>query len=301
MAGLVTSSPNWPAERRRVLAYVTHCKRGIYDVYGGRPGALGNPFVVGRDGTREQVIARFEEHLLVTPALLALLPDLRGKIIGCWCAPRPCHCDVLAWYANCWEGMSQMDKEAELNRLYNDYATTLVLQEVALGKRMVRGCGPLDSPLVVVGEAPGAQEDEQGKPFVGASGQLLQKLFADAGLPWDLCYVMNVLPWRPPGNRTPFNYEIIASYRRVRAEIELIDPRAVVMAGATAWRAVTQNDYGHFSEHHGHGIIAPPEFSYGLVCVRHPGALLRASATDRAKMEAETVRSLRTLMAGADA
>jgi DNA polymerase len=194
-----------------------------------------------------------------------------------------------------------MDKAAGLTSLYNEYATAILLQEVAHGRRLVRGCGPLDSPLVVVGEAPGAQEEERGRPFVGPSGQLLQKLFAQAGLPWDLCYVMNVLPWRPPGNRTPYPYEIIASYQRVRDEIALIDPRAVVTAGATAWHGVTQNSYGHFSEHHGHRLIAPPDRSYGLVCVRHPAALLRAHGKDREQMEAETMRALSSLLAGADA
>jgi len=112
---------------------------------------------------------------------------------------------------------------------------------------------------------------------------------------------MNVLPWRPPGNRTPFPFEIIASYGRIRAEIGIIGPQAVVMAGATAWHGVTQNDYGHFAEHHGHGIITPPELPYGLVCIRHPGALLRAHGDQRAKMEAEAVHALGSLLAGADA
>lgn len=189
-----------------------------------------------------------------------------------------------------------MDKASELTRLYHDYASTMVLQQVADGRRLVHGYGPLDTPLVVVGEAPGAQEEAEGRPFVGPSGRLLQDLFERAGIPWDLCYVMNVLPWRPPGSRTPFPYEIIASYARIQAEIAIIDPRAVVTAGATAWHGVTQNSYGHFAEHHGHKLIAPPDRSYGLVCVRHPGALLRAAGREREQMEAETVAALSSMM-----
>src|SRR5437764_75712 len=141
-----------------------------------------------------------------------------------------------------------MSKQAEIARLYEEYAKTAVLQPVADGKRLVPGYGPLDAPMVVVGEAPGATEDQQGRPLTGPSGQLLQRLFAAAGLPWELCYVMNVLPWRPPGNRAPYPFEVIASYDRVAAEVAVIAPLIVVAAGATAWRAVTRGDHGRFSE-----------------------------------------------------
>jgi len=75
---------------------VVHCKRARYDVYIGRPGKWGNPFQIGRDGTREQVIARYERWLSEQPELLAALPELAGKTLGCWCAPKVCHGDVLA-------------------------------------------------------------------------------------------------------------------------------------------------------------------------------------------------------------
>ena len=75
---------------------VVHCKRARYDVYIGRPSKWGNPFAIGRDGTREQVIARYERWLLTQPELVASLHELEGKTLGCWCAPRACHGDVLA-------------------------------------------------------------------------------------------------------------------------------------------------------------------------------------------------------------
>jgi hypothetical protein len=56
---------------------------------------LGNPFVIGRDGDRATVIARYRDHLRRRPALLARLEDLRGKALGCWCAPEACHADAL--------------------------------------------------------------------------------------------------------------------------------------------------------------------------------------------------------------
>jgi Domain of unknown function (DUF4326) len=81
---------------------VVHCKRAAYDVYVGRPSKWGNPFVIGRDGMRSEVIARYERWLLEQPELVAALHELRGKRLGCWCAPRGCHADVLARHANPW-------------------------------------------------------------------------------------------------------------------------------------------------------------------------------------------------------
>lgn len=79
---------------------VVHCKRDPYDVYVGRPTKWGNPFVIGRDGTREEVIAKYEDYLRNRLDLWMALPDLRGKVLACWCAPLPCHADVLLRLAN---------------------------------------------------------------------------------------------------------------------------------------------------------------------------------------------------------
>jgi len=76
--------------------HVVHCKRGRYDVYIGRPSKWGNPFAIGRDGTRAQVIARYERWLGEQPELIGQLGELEGKTLGCWCAPNACHGDVLA-------------------------------------------------------------------------------------------------------------------------------------------------------------------------------------------------------------
>lgn len=82
------------------MSSVVHCKKAAYDIYIGRPGKWGNPFVIGRDGTREEVIAKYESWILRHPDLLASLPELKGKILGCWCAPHPCHGDILIKLAN---------------------------------------------------------------------------------------------------------------------------------------------------------------------------------------------------------
>jgi hypothetical protein len=83
-----------------VKNYVVHCKREPFDVYIGRPSIWSNPFEIGKDGSRRKVIQRYRNYLLGNPELLALLPTLKGKVLGCWCAPQECHGDVLADLAN---------------------------------------------------------------------------------------------------------------------------------------------------------------------------------------------------------
>lgn len=82
---------------------VLNCRRDEInedDVFIGRPGKWGNPFVIGRDGTREDVIRKFEGWIKTKPRLIASLPELRGKNLVCYCAPLPCHGDVLLRLAN---------------------------------------------------------------------------------------------------------------------------------------------------------------------------------------------------------
>ncbi len=84
---------------------VVHCKREPFDVYIGRPSRWGNQFVIGEDGTREEVVLLYKVWLRQwlhdrPDHLEELKRELRGKILGCWCAPLPCHGDVLAEIAN---------------------------------------------------------------------------------------------------------------------------------------------------------------------------------------------------------
>jgi hypothetical protein len=74
---------------------VVHCKRSPYDVYIGRPSKWGNPFEIGKDGTREEVVTKYEAWIKQQPALLAALNELSGKVLGCWCKPKTCHGDIL--------------------------------------------------------------------------------------------------------------------------------------------------------------------------------------------------------------
>lgn len=81
---------------------VIHKKNGtIHSVFIGRPSKYGNPFIIGRDGTREEVISKYKEWLLSQPKLIEQAKrELKGKDLCCWCAPLPCHGDVLLEIAN---------------------------------------------------------------------------------------------------------------------------------------------------------------------------------------------------------
>lgn len=74
---------------------VVHCKKAKYDIYIGRPSIWGNPFILGKDGNREEVVQKYETWIKTQPYLLEQLPLLYGKILGCWCSPNACHGDVL--------------------------------------------------------------------------------------------------------------------------------------------------------------------------------------------------------------
>lgn len=73
---------------------LTHCKNP-HDVYIGRPSKWGNPFEIGKDGTRKAVIEKYKSWIQTQPELLASLNELDGKVLGCWCTPLPCHGEVL--------------------------------------------------------------------------------------------------------------------------------------------------------------------------------------------------------------
>lgn len=74
---------------------VVHCKKEAYDVFIARPSIWGNPFALGWAGDRTTVINKYREWILTQPHLLAQLPTLKGKRLGCWCFPKACHGDVL--------------------------------------------------------------------------------------------------------------------------------------------------------------------------------------------------------------
>lgn len=100
------------------------------------------------------------------------------------------------------------------------------------------------SPLMLVGDAPGADEDRQGQPFVGESGQLLDRILAAIGRDRSTTYLTNILPWRPPGNRKPTPQEAAIAMAFMRRHIALAKPRLLVFLGGTAASTLLETNTG---------------------------------------------------------
>lgn len=144
-------------------------------------------------------------------------------------------------------------------------------------KHPVPGEGNANAKLVCVGEAPGATEDELGRPFVGQAGQLLEKILAAIGLARSDVYICNVLKHRPPGNRNPMPDEVEACSPYLVRQIELIQPRVIVALGTFAAQTLlnTRDGIGKLRGkiHRYHSVP--------LVVTYHPAALLRNPAWKR--------------------
>jgi DNA polymerase len=107
--------------------------------------------------------------------------------------------------------------------------------------KVVFGVGDPHSPVVLVGEGPGEEEDRQGIPFVGRAGQLLTRTMEKVGVKRDRVYIANIVKCRPPGNRVPLPEEVRACMPFLLKQIQYIKPKVVVALGATAARALLNN------------------------------------------------------------
>jgi DNA polymerase len=155
---------------------------------------------------------------------------------------------------------------------------------------VVFGMGDPNADLMFIGEAPGQQEDEQGLPFVGRSGQLLDKLV------WEemrlarreQAYTANTLKCRPPGNRDPLPDETEACSPFLARQIELIKPRVIVTLGNPATRYILQTKEGITKLR---GRTHPHPSGATVVPTYHPAAVLRGGAEPMAQMRADLVRA----------
>ena len=136
--------------------------------------------------------------------------------------------------------------------------------------------------LMIIGEAPGRDEDMIGLPFVGVSGQLLDKMLASIGLDRSLVYIANLLPWRPPGNRTPTTEETVMMLPWLRRHVQLANPDFVLILGGSAAKAVLETKDGILKLRgrwqdidYGDAIARPTLASL------HPAYLLRSPAQKR--------------------
>jgi len=146
--------------------------------------------------------------------------------------------------------------------------------------------GPTSARLMVVGEAPGAEEDRQGRPFVGRAGGLLNLLLASCGETRESVYICNVLKCRPPGNRDPRPEEVESCTPFLRAQIEAVRPQVVLACGSFAARTLlgVQSPVGKLRGQV-HRLSLAEGGEVPLVVTYHPAALLRNPAWVRASWE----------------
>ena len=135
----------------------------------------------------------------------------------------------------------------------------------------VMGRGNHEADVMVIAEAPGVQEDEQGIPFVGRSGEILDKLLRDCGLSREEIYITNILKCHPPGNRDPKEEEKAACFPYLKYETFLLKPKIIVCLGRVAAQRIISPDFKITREH--------GTFTYrkncALTATYHPSAILR--------------------------
>ena len=135
----------------------------------------------------------------------------------------------------------------DCNSLEELEATVRDFDECALKKTSastVFSSGSIDSRVMFVGEAPGAEEDREGRPFVGASGRLFDKMLASIGIIRDKVYITNTIFWRPPGNRRPTGAEVAQCLPFLQRQIELVRPDILVPLGGSASQTLLKVDLG---------------------------------------------------------
>ncbi len=137
--------------------------------------------------------------------------------------------------------------------------------------RVVWADGNPETRIMFIGEGPGQQEDQEGKPFVGAAGQLLDKMLAAVSLDRTQVYIANVVKCRPPNNRNPQEQEIAACLNYLRWQVHCIRPRYLICLGAVAAQTIIAPDF-RISRQRGQWI---ERGEYRIMATYHPAALLR--------------------------
>jgi DNA polymerase len=162
----------------------------------------------------------------------------------------------------------------------------------------VFGEGVAGAPLMLVGEAPGDQEDLQGKPFVGPAGRLLEEAFEEAGVARSDVYLTNAVKhfkWEARGKRRlhgkPSSREMAACRPWLDAEIEIVQPKAILCLGATAARVLLGKEFRVTKQR---GELIRTAHPFAAVATYHPSAVLRApEPQQRRQMRAELIADLR--------
>ena len=137
--------------------------------------------------------------------------------------------------------MDEIDNIDELKLYFNNYDKCLLKKNA---HNTVFADGNPNSTIMLIGEAPGAEEDRQGVPFVGPAGKMLDRMLNAIELDRSNTYITNILPWRPPGNRNPTNVEITACLPFLERHIAIVKPEIIILVGGTAAKTLLRRKEG---------------------------------------------------------
>ena len=138
--------------------------------------------------------------------------------------------------------------------------------------------GNVDAEVMLIGEAPGNQEDIEGKPFVGKSGQLLDKILETININRTNCYISNIIPWRPPGNRNPTAEEINTCLPFIKKHIQLINPKILMLIGSISAKSILDQTIGITKLRGIWHLYKDKNIEIPALPVFHPAYLLRRPA-----------------------
>lgn len=175
-------------------------------------------------------------------------------------------------------GRTAAERREELVQLYREVQSCRRCPLHATRTQVVFGAGNADADLMFVGEAPGFHEDQQGIPFVGAAGKLLDKLLDEIGLQRGDVFIANVLKSRPPGNRDPQLEEIEACKPYLTRQIELIEPRVICTLGNFSTKLLTRRSDGITRVHGRPQDHVVAGLSIRIYPIFHPAAGLRSTS-----------------------
>ena len=174
---------------------------------------------------------------------------------------------------------SSEERRADLVELYRE-ASGCVRCPLHEGRtKVVFGSGNADADLMFVGEAPGMHEDQQGLPFVGRAGKLLDQLLGEVGLARSDVFITNVLLCRPPGNRDPQPEEIDTCKPYLHRKIELIEPKLICTLGNFATKLITRSQRGITGVHGRPQVHELGGRTVRVYPLYHPAAALRSTKT----------------------
>lgn len=172
-----------------------------------------------------------------------------------------------------------MDQQLQLDALAQEMIEQNICPELAAqATQLVMGSGNPNADIVIIGEAPGKKEDEQGRPFIGAAGKFLDLMLSEAGMNRDDVYITNIVKYRPPNNRDPKTAEKEAFWPYLLRQLEIINPKVIITLG--------RHSMGYFlpsaviGEVHGqtiHHTIHTPDgrqHDWLIVPLYHPAAAL---------------------------